>query len=52
MPKYRCKDCANAFDFHHKSLKGEYTLARCPYHEFCILPISQMPCEKFQLKNG
>lgn len=30
-PKHLCKDCAKAYDFHCKSVKGEFFMSRCPH---------------------
>jgi len=32
-----CKDCAHAYDPHSLSLKGEPTLARCPFEQYSVL---------------
>lgn len=30
-PKYSCKDCANARDFHERDSQGEFFLCKCDY---------------------
>ena len=32
-PKHLCRDCAKAYDFHCKSVKGEFFMCRCPHVE-------------------
>ena len=36
-PKHLCRDCAKAYDFHCKNVKGEFFMCRCPHHEFSRL---------------
>lgn len=36
-PKNLCRDCAKAYDFHCKSVKGEFFMCRCPHHKFSRL---------------
>lgn len=30
-PKHLCRDCAKAYDFHCKNVKGEFFMCRCPH---------------------
>lgn len=54
--KYRCRDCANSYDWQNKALDGHLILCRCQYKQggkFCIF-LSSPQCEHFKLRidNG
>lgn len=50
-PKYRCRDCANSYDWHSKALDGHLILCRCPHKQqggkYCIF-LSDPQCEHFK----
>nr|DAP49985.1 MAG TPA: zinc-ribbon domain protein [Caudoviricetes sp.] len=56
-PTYRCRDCANSYDWHSKAVDGHLILCRCPYKQnggqFCIF-LKDPQCEHFKLRatNG
>lgn len=47
---YRCRDCANSYDWHSKALDGHLILCRCKYKQdggrYCIF-LSDLQCEHF-----
>jgi hypothetical protein len=52
---YKCRDCANSYDWHSKALDGHLILCRCPYKmeggKFCIF-LSDHACdEHFKLRT-
>lgn len=32
--RHLCRDCENSYDWHEKSVKGEFFMCRCPHHRF------------------
>lgn len=53
---YKCRDCANSYDWHSKALDGHLILCRCPYKmqggKFCIF-LSDPACEEhFKPRNN
>ena len=52
--KYRCRDCANSYDWHSKAIDGHLILCRCPYKQqggkFCVF-LSDPQCEHFKLRT-
>nr|UWI02380.1 MAG: hypothetical protein [Bacteriophage sp.]DAZ56206.1 MAG TPA: zinc-ribbon domain protein [Caudoviricetes sp.] len=53
--QYHCRDCANSYDWHSLSLKGEPILCRCPHKaeggKWCIF-LSDPACdEHFSLRQ-
>ncbi len=55
VTKYRCRDCANSYDWHSEALDGHLILCRCPHKmeggKFCIF-LNDPQCDKFVLRNG
>lgn len=53
--RYRCKDCANSYDWHSKALDGHLILCRCPYRQqggkYSIF-LNDVACEKFKLRTN
>ena len=51
--KYRCRDCANSYDWHSKAIDGHLILCRCPYKQeggkFCVF-LKDPVCEHFKLR--
>lgn len=51
---YRCRDCANSYDWHSKALDGHLILCRCKYKQdggrYCIF-LSDLQCEHFIKRN-
>jgi hypothetical protein len=46
-PKYRCRDCKYAKDFHEKNMEGEFFLCRCKF--FTTSRFLNLDwCEKFE----
>lgn len=47
---YRCRDCANSYDWNSKALDGHLILCRCKYKQqggkYCIF-LSDLQCEHF-----
>ena len=33
-PEHYCRDCANAYDFHEKNVKGVFFMCKCPYYKY------------------
>nr|DAD63630.1 MAG TPA: zinc-ribbon domain protein [Caudoviricetes sp.] len=52
--KYRCRDCANSYDWHSKAIDGHLILCRCPYKQqggkFCVF-LSDPQCGHFKLRT-
>jgi len=52
--KYRCRDCANSYDWHSEAVDGHLILCRCPYKQeggkFCIF-LKDPACEHFKLRH-
>lgn len=55
QPKYRCRDCANSYDWQSPAIDGHLILCRCPYKQqggkFCIF-LKDPQCEHFKLRVG
>ena len=53
-PQYRCRDCANSYDWHSEAVDGHLILCRCPYKQeggkFCIF-LKDTACEHFKLRQ-
>ena len=53
-PQYRCRDCANSYDWHSEAVDGHLILCRCPYKQeggkFCIF-LEDPQCEHFKLRR-
>lgn len=51
---YKCRDCANSYDWHSKALDGHLILCRCPYKQqggkFCVFLIDPA-CEHFKIRD-
>lgn len=56
QPKYRCRDCANSYDWHSKALDGHLILCRCKLDEktefgrWCKF-LSDPQCENFKQRT-
>ena len=54
-PEFRCRDCANSYDWHSKALDGHLILCRCKYRQqggkFSIF-LSDPQCEHFKIRKG
>ena len=54
-PRFRCRDCANSYDWHSKALDGHLILCRCKYRQqggkFSIF-LSDPQCEHFKIRKG
>jgi hypothetical protein len=45
-PKYRCRDCKWATDYHERNMEGDYFLCKCPFFEYSRF-LNLDWCEKF-----
>lgn len=52
---YRCRDCANSYDWHSPAIDGHLILCRCPFKQqggkFCVF-LSDPQCEHFKLQEN
>lgn len=52
-PKYRCRDCVYARDFHEKNWKGELFMCKCDFYKEGKYSqfLDEPQCEHFKLKG-
>lgn len=56
QPKFRCRDCANSYDWHSKALDGHLILCRCKldkkteFGRWCKF-LSDPQCEHFKQRT-
>ncbi len=45
IAKHKCRDCAKAYDFHSKNVKGEFILCRCPHIKEYSMLVNHEGCD-------
>lgn len=50
-PKHLCRDCAKAYDFHCKNVKGEFFMCRCPHQSHSMLMNHEGCSDNFKPKK-
>ena len=50
-PKHLCRDCARAYDFHCKNVKGEFFMCRCPHQPHSMLMNHEGCSDNFKPKK-